>query len=67
MANPVTQFQILSRNPDKTAEFYTNLFGWVVIADNPLGCHRSEPDRSKGFKEQSGPRRWRLQTLFSYS
>ena len=67
MANPVTQFQILSRNPDKTAEFYTNLFGWVVIADNPLGCRQIRTGSVEGFKEQSGPRRWRLQTLFSYS
>jgi uncharacterized protein len=50
MANPVTQFQILSRNPDKTAEFYTNLFGWVVIADNPLGCRQIRTGSVEGIQ-----------------
>lgn len=37
MANPVVQFQILSKTPEETARFYSDLFGWSVNADNPLG------------------------------
>lgn len=38
--NPVTQFQILSKEPDATARFYGDLFGWRVDANNPLGYRR---------------------------
>jgi predicted enzyme related to lactoylglutathione lyase len=37
MGSPVVQFQMLSRNPERTAEFYGSLFGWTIDADNPLG------------------------------
>lgn len=37
MGRPVTQWQILSKNPEPHAAFYTRLFGWKVNADNPLG------------------------------
>jgi predicted enzyme related to lactoylglutathione lyase len=37
MANPVTQFQILSKAPNETAKFYSTLFGWAVNDNNPLG------------------------------
>lgn len=37
MGNPVVQFQILSKTPDETARFYSELFGWRVSANNPLG------------------------------
>ena len=37
MGNPVVQFQILSKTPDKTAEFYSTLFGWTVSANNAMG------------------------------
>jgi predicted enzyme related to lactoylglutathione lyase len=40
MANPVMQFQILSKAPDETARFYTNLFGWSIDANNPMGYRR---------------------------
>src|SRR5581483_12085528 len=36
-AQPVQQFQILSRNPDAAAKFYGQLFGWKVNDANPLG------------------------------
>lgn len=50
MANPVTQFQILSKNPDDTAEFYTRMFGWAVIADNPLGCRQIRTGSDEGIQ-----------------
>ena len=37
MGKPVKQFQIVSKSPEETAVFYSNLFGWTVNSDNPLG------------------------------
>jgi predicted enzyme related to lactoylglutathione lyase len=34
------QFQILSKTPDETARFYSNLFGWSIDANNPMGYRR---------------------------
>ena len=51
MCNPVMQFQILSTAPDKTARFYSTLFGWAVNADNPLGYREistGSPDGIQG-------------------
>jgi predicted enzyme related to lactoylglutathione lyase len=36
MSNPVLHWQILSRNPEATASFYGDLFGWQVSAANQL-------------------------------
>lgn len=35
-ACPVTRFQILARNPERAAEFYSRLFGWTVSSENAL-------------------------------
>ena len=37
MGKPVTQFQIIAKDPDKAAEFYGNLFGWSVDTNNAMG------------------------------
>jgi predicted enzyme related to lactoylglutathione lyase len=37
MGRPVIQFQILSKNPDRSTEFYTSLFDWKTDDNNPLG------------------------------
>ena len=50
MANPVTQFQILSKSPDATARFYSKLFGWTVNADNPLGCRQIRTGSDVGIQ-----------------
>lgn len=42
MSHPVTQFQILSRDPEAAARFYTAVFGWSINADNPLGYREIE-------------------------
>jgi predicted enzyme related to lactoylglutathione lyase len=44
MANPVVQFQILSKRPDETAQFYGDLFGWTVTRIIRWGTGRSQPD-----------------------
>ena len=50
MANPVTQFQILSKTPDETARFYSALFGWSIDADNPLGYRRIATGSESGIQ-----------------
>jgi predicted enzyme related to lactoylglutathione lyase len=50
MANPVMQFQILSKTPDETAHFYSALFGWSVDANNPLGYRRIDTGSSEGIQ-----------------
>jgi predicted enzyme related to lactoylglutathione lyase/transcriptional regulator with XRE-family HTH domain len=37
MPDPVARFQILSQNPERTAQFYGSVFGWSVDAANALG------------------------------
>jgi len=48
MGNPVMQFQILSKAPEKTATFYSTLFGWTVNADNPNGIQRNKNRNERG-------------------
>jgi predicted enzyme related to lactoylglutathione lyase len=37
MGQPVMQWQILSNDPEKMTEFYSQLFGWRMDADNAMG------------------------------
>jgi predicted enzyme related to lactoylglutathione lyase len=50
MANPVTQFQILSKTPDETARFFSSLFGWKIDADNPMGYRRIDTGSQEGIQ-----------------
>jgi predicted enzyme related to lactoylglutathione lyase len=50
MGNPVVEFQILSKSPDETAHFYSQLFGWTVSADNPLGYRRIATGSAAGIQ-----------------
>src|ERR1700690_2168272 len=50
MANPVMQFQILSRTPEETAKLYSTLFGWTVNADNPLGYREISTGSEDGIQ-----------------
>jgi uncharacterized protein len=50
MANPVMQFQILSKTPDETAGFYSALFGWSVDANNPMGYRRIATESADGIQ-----------------
>lgn len=49
MGNPVAMWQILSKNPDDTARFYGELFGWTVNVDNALGYRRVATDAGRGI------------------
>lgn len=37
MNNPVVRWQVLSPDPEASSKFFTQLFGWQVSRDNPLG------------------------------
>ena len=50
MANPVVQFQILSKAPEETARFYSNLFGWTVNDNNPLGYREISTGAQSGIQ-----------------
>jgi predicted enzyme related to lactoylglutathione lyase len=50
MANPVTQFQILSKTPDETARFFSSLFGWKIDANNPMGYRRIDTGSQDGIQ-----------------
>jgi predicted enzyme related to lactoylglutathione lyase len=50
MNYPVTQFQILSKTPDDTAQFYSALFGWAIDPDNPMGYRRIDTGSSEGIQ-----------------
>jgi uncharacterized protein len=50
MANPVMQFQILSKTPDETAQFYSTLFGWSITTNNPLGYRQIDTGSFAGIQ-----------------
>src|SRR3954469_18157520 len=50
MGNPVLQFQILSKDPEKTASFYSELFGWSIDANNPMGYRRIDTGCKDGIQ-----------------
>jgi predicted enzyme related to lactoylglutathione lyase len=50
MANPVTQFQIISKTPEETASFYSKLFGWTINTNNPLGYRQINTGSPAGIQ-----------------
>jgi uncharacterized protein len=44
MANPVTQWQVISQDPAKQSQFYSTVFGWNIRSDNPLGYRMVDPE-----------------------
>ena len=50
MGNPVTKFQILSKNPEAHASFYASLFGWTIDAANALGYREAKTGSSRGIE-----------------
>jgi predicted enzyme related to lactoylglutathione lyase len=49
MGRPVVQWQILSKDPRRTADFYSTLFDWEVKTDNPLSYRRVDTRSGKGI------------------
>jgi len=50
MGCPVTQWQMLAKDPERAAAFYTNLFGWTVNSDNPLGYRAIDTGSANGIQ-----------------
>jgi len=50
MGNAVTQFQILAKDPARTAKFYSQLFHWTIDSDNALGYRRIQTGSSDGIQ-----------------
>ena len=49
MGNPVVQWQIVAKDPDAVARFYSALFGWTVQTDNALGYRVIETGNGRGI------------------
>jgi predicted enzyme related to lactoylglutathione lyase len=49
MTNPVFQFQIISKDPESTGQFYSGLFGWAIHAENPMGYRRIDTGSPEGI------------------
>ena len=49
MSNPVMRWQIISRDPEKTARFYATLFDWKVDARNKLGYRELKTGNGRGI------------------
>ncbi|MGH9838783.1 MAG: VOC family protein [Blastocatellia bacterium] len=50
MGQPVVQWQMIVKNPDRSAEFYGRLFGWTVNADNALGYRMVNTGSERGIQ-----------------
>ena len=37
MGNPVVHWEIIGKNGPRLQQFYSQVFGWTVNADNPMG------------------------------
>jgi len=44
------QWQILAKDPDKVAEFYSELFGWNVYANNAPGYRAIDTGSERGIQ-----------------
>ena len=49
MGNPVVQWQIVTKEPEKAAKFYAGLFGWKVDASNALGYRVVDTQSGRGI------------------
>jgi predicted enzyme related to lactoylglutathione lyase len=50
MGQPVMQWQIIAKDPDKLAEFYQGLFDWSLRTDNALGYRMVDTGSDRGIK-----------------
>ena len=48
MPNPITHFEIIGKDAKGLQQFYANLFGWKVEADNPMNYGLVEAQDGKG-------------------
>lgn len=50
MSNPVFEFQIISKDPNGTARFYSELFGWSVSRDEVMSHCRIDTGSREGIQ-----------------
>ena len=50
MGQPVMQWQILARDPDKVTSFYAALFGWRVNTSNAMGYRTVDTGADRGIQ-----------------
>jgi uncharacterized protein len=48
MGDPVTQWQIITQDPEKHAAFYSAVFGWTIRSDNPLWYREANSGSPRG-------------------
>ena len=49
MGSPVVQWQIVAKDPDDVARFYSALFGWKVRTNNALGYRVIDTGNGRGI------------------
>jgi predicted enzyme related to lactoylglutathione lyase len=49
MGDPVVQWQVITRQPEQHAAFYSAVFGWKISSDNPLGYRIADPGAGRGI------------------
>ena len=50
MGQPVMQWQILAKDPERCARFYSQLFGWRIDAANALAYRAVKTDAGRGIE-----------------
>ncbi len=48
MPNPITHFEIIGKDGKKLQQFYADLFGWKVDAENPMSYGMVEAQEGHG-------------------
>jgi predicted enzyme related to lactoylglutathione lyase len=54
MANPVVHFEIISKDGDKSKQFFADLFGWSINSDNPMNYGLVDPGLSSDDRGIAG-------------
>src|ERR1051325_1509305 len=49
MGQPVTSWQIVTRQPEKLQKFYADLFGWEIDANNAMGYRTVDTGCERGI------------------
>lgn len=49
MGRPVTNWQIITTDPQKLSTFYCEMFGWTENANNPMGYRVIDTGSDKGI------------------
>ncbi len=49
MGQPVMQWQIIAKDPDKLGSFYTKLFNWKIRTDNALSYRAVDTGSKRGI------------------